>query len=98
MALRILSVGSDLSLLKARHQLLLAQGYEADYAYPEEAENRLLTKQFDLLILSATVPAQEKQRVRVAASFATPVIDLTTLVWPAELLELIKKDTLKIRL
>jgi DNA-binding response OmpR family regulator len=91
--MKILSVGNDRILLKARHQLLLSQGYEAEYALPEQAVEKLRAKHFSLVILSATLLHEETERIRAAATNGTKLLDLTTIVRPAELLEMIKSVT-----
>src|ERR1700760_4259412 len=88
--MKILSVGNDIVLLTARHQILLSHGYEAEYALPAQAEVRIASGHFDLLILSATISNRDKERIRIAAANGTRVLDLTTIVWPAELLEMIQ--------
>jgi DNA-binding response OmpR family regulator len=91
--LKILSIGRDLSLLESRHRLLLAEGFEAEYVLPYDALVRVKSQRFDLLILSATTPDLDKQTIKAAAAPGVRVLDLDTLVWPRELLQMIRDTT-----
>jgi hypothetical protein len=82
---RLLCVGKDLNLLLTRCAVLSQSGYDARSATVTEAELLLLTKEFDLIIVSSFLDDSEKDRILSAAG-KTPTLMLRGLTLAPELL------------
>jgi DNA-binding response OmpR family regulator len=89
---RILCIEKDLALLETRCTVLNRAGYKVRPADLEEAEILLHSQAFDLLILSATLNDEEKQRIIAAAGSKTQILALSELTMPLELLSEVAKQ------
>jgi hypothetical protein len=70
---------------------LVATGYDARCALYPDAERVLGTAQFDLVIVSAFLSDQEKERLLALTPGNTPTIVLRTLTLPPELIGLVEQ-------
>jgi hypothetical protein len=89
MRYRILSVGTDLGLLKSRQAVLDACGYDSVIATPEDVDEKLRSGRFDLAILSKTLSEQQKRDIQAKLPANTRPLVLDTLVFPDQLLRLV---------
>jgi hypothetical protein len=87
---QILCVGADPTLLETRCAVLISTGYEARCGLYREAERILRTDEFDLIVVSAFLSDQQKERI-VALAGAMPTIMLRGLTLAPELLRLVKQ-------
>jgi hypothetical protein len=85
MPTRLLCVGKDLDLLRTRCAVLRQSGYSAESATVPEAELRLGTEEFDLIIVSAFLDEREKDSILAAAGTMRTLL-LRGLVLAPELL------------
>jgi DNA-binding response OmpR family regulator len=88
---RILCVGTDEQMLSTRCAVLNARGYASQSATPIDVDERLRASEFDLVILSVMLSDREKQRIKANLPSGSRVLDLDTLVFPAELFGLIRR-------
>jgi DNA-binding response OmpR family regulator len=89
MRYRVLTVGTDISLLTTRQALLLSHGYDSVIATPEDLDEKLQSAQFDLVILSAMLSREDRSHILVELPPGTRPLILDTLVWPNELLRMV---------
>jgi hypothetical protein len=89
MRYRILSVGTDLDLLKTRQAVLASCGYDAVTATPENFDETLRSSRFDLVILSVMLSEQEKRDMQAKLPAGTRPLVLERLMFPDELLRLV---------
>jgi len=89
MQYRVLSVGTDPSLLTTRQALLASEGYESLIATPEDVDEKLHSGRFDLVILSAMLSQEEKLHIQAKLPAGTRPLVLETFVWPNELLRMV---------
>jgi hypothetical protein len=87
---RILCVGGDPALLQTRCAVLISTGYDAQCGPYFEAERILGIDQFDLVIVSAFLTEQQKDRI-VTLAGAMPTIILRGLTLAPDLLHLIEQ-------
>ncbi len=86
---RILSVGTDLGLLKTRRAVLDSCGYDSATATPEDFEEKLRFSSFDLVILSMMLSDQQKRDIQAKLPTGTRSLVLETMVRPDELLSMV---------
>jgi hypothetical protein len=89
MRYRILSIGTDLGLLKTRQAVLDACGYDSVIATPEDLEEKLRFGRFDLAILSRTLSEEQKRDIQAKLPAGTRPLVLDTLVFPDQLHRLV---------
>ena len=89
MRYRILSVGTDLSLLNTRQAVLASRGYDSLIATPEDFDEQLRSGRFDLVILSVMLSQEQRDRVLTKLPAGTRTLVLKTLVWPNDLLRMV---------
>ena len=83
---RILCIGKDSGLLRSRCAVLSHAGYDAQATMYSDAENLLRTQEFDLIILSAILNGEEKDRISAIVNGGTPILPLKKLIFASELL------------
>jgi DNA-binding response OmpR family regulator len=83
---RLLCVGREINLLRIRCEILTEFGYEAQSISLIEAEDLLRRDTFDLVILSASLNEQEKDRILEVIGGQMPTLQLSTMLLPTELL------------
>jgi DNA-binding response OmpR family regulator len=86
---RILSVGTDLDLLKTRQAVLASCGYDSLSATPEDFDEKLRSGRFDLVILSVMLSEQEKRDIQAKLPVGTRPLVLERLMFPDELLRFV---------
>jgi DNA-binding response OmpR family regulator len=91
MRLRILCVDVDPRLLKNRQMLLGFRGYDASTATPFDVDAKLAGDEFDLVIVSAMLGEEEKQRIQRILPPETKMLPLTRLLEPDELLDMVTR-------
>lgn len=80
---RILAVGTDVSRLSSRANLLTQAGYDADiFLTVDQAAWRVLVRQYDLAIVSATFTPDQQAAIRGRLKQVRP--NLTILLLGAE--------------
>ena len=79
-------VGREINLLRIRCEILTEFGYEAQAISLIEAEDLLHRDTFDLVILSASLSEQEKDRILEVIGGRMPILQLSTMLLPTELL------------
>jgi DNA-binding response OmpR family regulator len=89
MRYRVLTVGTDVSLLTTRQALLVSRGYDSLIATLHDFDEKLLSDRFDLVILSAMLSQEEKRRIQAQLPADTRALVLESLVWPNELLHML---------
>ena len=83
---RLLCVGREINLLRIRCEILTEFGYEAQAISLIESEDLLRRDTFDLVILSASLSEQEKDRILEVIGGRMPTFQLSTMLLPTELL------------
>ena len=83
---RILCIGKDSGLLRSRCAVLTHAGYHAEAVMFGEAESLLRTAEFDLIILSAILSGEEKDRISAFIGGTIPIVALKKLTFASELL------------
>jgi DNA-binding response OmpR family regulator len=83
---RILCIGKDSGLLRSRCAVLTHAGYHAEAVMFAEAESLLQTAEFDLIILSAILSAEERDYISAFIGGRTPIMALQKLTFASELL------------
>jgi DNA-binding response OmpR family regulator len=83
---RILCIGKDSGLLRSRCAVLTHAGYHAEAVMFAEAESLLRTEDFDLIILSAILSAEERDHISVFIGGRVPILALKKLTFASELL------------
>jgi hypothetical protein len=83
---RLLCVGREINLLRIRCEVLTEFGYEAQAISLIEAEDLLRRDTFDLVILSASLSEQEKDRIFEVIGGRMPILQLSTMLLPTGLL------------
>jgi DNA-binding response OmpR family regulator len=83
---RILCIGKDSGLLRSRCAILTHAGYQAEAVMFAEAESLLQTAEFDLIILSAILSAEERDHISSFVSGRVPILALKKLTFASELL------------
>ena len=83
---RILCIGKDSGLLRSRCAVLTHAGYHAEAVMFAEAESLLRTEEFDLIILSAILSAEERDHISVFIGGRVPILALKKLTFASELL------------
>jgi DNA-binding response OmpR family regulator len=83
---RILCIGKDSGLLRSRCAVLTHAGYRAQAVMLADAERLLQTAEFDLIILSAILSGEERDRVSAFVGGAVPILALKKLTFASELL------------
>ena len=83
---RLLCIGREINLLRIRCEVLTEFGYEAQVISLIEAENLLRRDTFDLVILSASLSEQEKDRILEVIGGRMPTFQLSTMLLPTETL------------
>ena len=94
MRYRVLTVGTDASLLSTRQALLRSRGYDSLIATLEDFDEKLRSGKFDLIVFSVTLSQEEKRHIQVKLPDGTRMLELEALVWPEELLRIVA-ETLK---
>jgi hypothetical protein len=89
MRYRVLTVGTDVSLLTTRQALLVSRGYDSLIATLHDFDEKLLSDRFDLVILSAMLSHEEKRHIQAKLPAGTRSLVLEALVWPADLLRIV---------
>ena len=84
---RILSVGKDLVLLNTRQAVLASAGYDSVAATPENFDEKVSSKRFDLVIFSAMLSEQDKRLMQAKLPVGTRSLLLNRLMYPSELLQ-----------
>jgi DNA-binding response OmpR family regulator len=85
-AAQILCVGKDPGLLRSRCAVLEHAGYRAQAVMFHDADTLLASSQFDLIILSVILSADEKQHIEALVGDRVPVLTLKKLTFASELL------------
>jgi DNA-binding response OmpR family regulator len=83
---RILCIGKDSGLLRSRCAVLTHAGYDAQAVMFAEAESLLRTAEFDLIILSAILSAEERDHISEFIGDGVPILALKKLTFASELL------------
>jgi hypothetical protein len=83
---RILCIGKDSGLLRSRCAVLTHAGYHAEAVMFAEAESLLRTAEFDLIILSAILSAEERDSISAFIGGTVPILALKKLTFASELL------------
>jgi hypothetical protein len=83
---RILCIGKDATLLWTRCAVLQHSGYDARGVIYESGEDVLTREQFDLIILSAILNDQERERICELVDGAVPILSLQKVLFARELL------------
>jgi DNA-binding response OmpR family regulator len=83
---RILCIGKDSGLLRSRCAVLAHAGYAAQAVMFAEAESLLRTTEFDLIILSAILSSEERDRISAFIGGTIPILALKKLTFASELL------------
>jgi DNA-binding response OmpR family regulator len=83
---RILCIGKDSGLLRSRCAVLTHAGYYAEAVMLAEAESLLQTAEFDLIILSAILSEEERDRISAFIGGTVPILALKKLTFASELL------------
>ena len=83
---RILCIGKDSGLLRSRCAVLAHAGYDAQAVMIAEAESLLRTAEFDLIILSAILASEERERISAFIGGTIPILTLKKLTFASELL------------
>ena len=83
---RILCIGKDSGLLRSRCAVLTHAGYHAQAVMLAEAESLLQTAEFDLIILSAILSAEERDHISAFIGGRVPILALKKLTFASELL------------
>jgi DNA-binding response OmpR family regulator len=83
---RILCIGKDSGLLRSRCAVLTHAGYHAEAVMFAEAESLLQTAEFDLIILSAILSAEERDHISAFIGDTVPILALKKLTFASELL------------
>ena len=83
---RIVCIGKDPGLLRSRCAVLAHGGYDAQAVMFAEAENRLRTGSFDLIILSAILNDEERRQIIAQVGDPTRILILKKLIFASELL------------
>src|ERR1700677_881874 len=83
---RILCIGKDSGLLRSRCAVLTHAGYDAQAVMYSDAESLLRTEEFDLIILSAILSGEEKDRISAMVNGGAPILPLKKLIFASELL------------
>jgi DNA-binding response OmpR family regulator len=89
MRYRVLTVGTDVTLLTTRQALLVSRGYDSLIAAPGDVDEKLHSGKFDLVILSAMLSEEEKRHIQAKLPAGTRPLVLETFVWPNELLRMV---------
>ena len=90
---RLLCVGTDPDLLQTRCAVLSRFGYDAISASVADAEMLLHTEEFDLVIVSAFLSQEEKNRA-ISAAGNTPTLVLDGLTLAPDLLAEVERRLL----
>jgi DNA-binding response OmpR family regulator len=88
MSYRVLTVGTDVTLLTTRQALLASGGYESLIATPEDFDEKLNSGKFDLVILSVMLSQEDRGHILAKLPAGTRPLVLETLAWPDELLRM----------
>jgi hypothetical protein len=88
---RILCIGADESLLRARCAVLARNRHKAVCGMFSDAEGILRSERFDLIVVSAFLSAQEKAEVLAIIDGKTPTIMLEGLTLAIELMTLVDR-------
>jgi hypothetical protein len=91
---RILCIGKDPGLLRSRCAVLAHGGYNAQAVMFAEAESRLRTDSFDLIILSAILNDEERQQIIAQVGDPTRILILKKLIFASELLAEVERRLL----
>jgi DNA-binding response OmpR family regulator len=83
---RILCIGKDPGLLRSRCAVLGHAGYDAQAVMFADAESLLRTAEFDLIILSAILSAEERDYISAFIGGTVPIVALKKLTFASELL------------
>jgi hypothetical protein len=83
---RILCIGKDSGLLRSRCAVLTHAGYHAEAVMFADAESLLRTAEFDLIILSAILSAEERDHISAFIGGTVPILALKKLTFASELL------------
>ena len=83
---RILCIGKDSGLLRSRCAVLAHAGYDAQAVMFAEAESLLQTAEFDLILLSAILGSEERDRISAFIGGAIPILPLKKLTFASEML------------
>jgi DNA-binding response OmpR family regulator len=83
---RILCIGKDSGLLRSRCAVLTHAGYHAEAVMFAEAESLLRAEEFDLIILSAILSAEERDHISAFIGGRVPILALKKLTFASELL------------
>jgi hypothetical protein len=87
---QILCVGDEVNLLRLRCAVLDQQGYRSQAATVKEAIDLLRTLAFDLVILSAGLSDDDRNRLLFAAG-KTSTLGLRGLIFPQDLIREVEK-------
>jgi DNA-binding response OmpR family regulator len=86
---RVLTVGTDMSLLATRQAVLASCSYDSVIATPHDLDEKLRSGRFDLVILSTMLSQEEKRHIQAKLPAGTRTLVLERLVWPVELLRIV---------
>ena len=89
MRYRVLTVGTDVSLLATREALLRSRGYDSLIATLQDFDEKLQSGRFDLVIFSVTLSHEDKRYIQAKLPAGTRPLVLEALVWPEELLRIV---------
>jgi DNA-binding response OmpR family regulator len=89
---RILCIGKDSGLLRSRCAVLTHAGYHAEAVMFADAESLLQTAEFDLIILSAILSAEERDDISAFIDGRIPILALKKLTFASELLAEIEQQ------
>jgi DNA-binding response OmpR family regulator len=89
MRYRILSVGTDLYLLKTRQAVLASCGYDSLIATPEDFDEKLRSGRFDLVILSVMLSQEKTGHILAKLPAGTRPLVLERLMFPDQLLHFV---------
>ena len=88
---RVLCVGTDLKLQELRRLVLNSHGYETEIALPQNVNRDLLSRDFDVAILSVMLSGDQRTRILALMPLRTQTLVLETIVMPDELLGMINR-------
>ena len=88
--LTVLCVGTPPDLRASRQQVLQSAGYDVSSIDAVEAIDTLLTKAFDVVVISMTVSERGRNLIRKAVPERTRIVQLSYFTSPEELLEMVQ--------
>ncbi len=88
-SLKVICVGTPSDVRESRKLVLQHAGYDTTLMSPVEAIKALLARQFDIMVISASVPEDERVLLHKAASDQTHIVQLNDFTRPQDLLALI---------